>query len=141
MRTIAVPAAIARPERTMNFAHLLVAALRAACRNRADLVLENMALRQQLAVLLGTGRRPRLSAVDRWFWTILRRVWVAVGRGPRIRETGDGSSAGTERASGSTGTGCRAVGVVVGPRSRPKCAPWSGGWPPRTRRGARRAFT
>ena len=54
---------------------LMVDALRAACRGRADLVLENMALRQQLAVLLRTGRRPRLSTADRWFWVVLRRVW------------------------------------------------------------------
>src|SRR6266540_4349433 len=92
MRTIAVPAAIAQPERTMNFAHLLVAALRAACRNRADLVLENMALRQQLVVLLRAGRRPRVSKTDRWFWVVLRRVWVEVDGGSRVRETRDRDS-------------------------------------------------
>ena len=54
---------------------LMVAALRSSCRSRADLVLENLALRQQLAVLVRAGRRPRVSSADRWFWVVLRRVW------------------------------------------------------------------
>jgi putative transposase len=54
---------------------LMVAALRSSCRSRADLVLENLALRQQLAVLLRAGRRPRVSTLDRRFWVVLRRFW------------------------------------------------------------------
>ncbi len=54
---------------------LMVAALRSSCRSRADLVLENLALRQQVVVLLRAGRRPRVSTLDRWFWVVLRRVW------------------------------------------------------------------
>jgi transposase InsO family protein len=44
-------------------------------RSRRDLVLENLALRQQLAVLSARQPRPRLAAHDRVFWVILRRLW------------------------------------------------------------------
>jgi transposase InsO family protein len=54
---------------------LLLGVLRSVCRSRADLMLENAALRHQLAVLMRAGRRPRVTAADRWFWVILRRLW------------------------------------------------------------------
>ena len=54
---------------------LLLHALRAAARPRADLVLENLALRQQVAVLEEKHPRPKLSGADRLFWALLRRVW------------------------------------------------------------------
>jgi hypothetical protein len=43
--------------------------------SRSDLLLENLALRQQLAVLERRCSRPRFSAPDRLFWVILRRLW------------------------------------------------------------------
>jgi len=49
--------------------------------SRSDLVLENLALRQQLAVLQRKHPRPRLRASDRVFWIVLRRGW------PRWKET------------------------------------------------------
>ena len=52
----------------------IVGALRSASRSRASLVAENLALRQQLAVLR-VGRRPRLRPIDRAFWVVLSRVW------------------------------------------------------------------
>jgi putative transposase len=52
----------------------LVPALRSAFRSRGELLLENIALRQQLATLVQRGR-PRIRAVDRAFWIALRRVW------------------------------------------------------------------
>ena len=54
---------------------LVLGALRALVRPRSDLVLENLALRQQIAALAAKGRRPRITGVDRWFWTMLRRCW------------------------------------------------------------------
>jgi transposase InsO family protein len=54
---------------------LLLDVVRAAFRRRSDLVLENLALRQQVAVLTDSGRRPRITTVDRWFWIALRRCW------------------------------------------------------------------
>ena len=47
----------------------------AAVRQRRDLVLENLALRQQLAVLKRKGV-PRLRKKDRWFWVVLSRIWA-----------------------------------------------------------------
>jgi hypothetical protein len=44
---------------------LLLGILRSACRGRADLVLENVALQHQLGVLMQADRRPRVTAVDR----------------------------------------------------------------------------
>jgi len=41
-----------------------------------DLVLENLALRQQLAVLQRSVKRPRLRRRDRAFWVLLSRVWA-----------------------------------------------------------------
>ena len=49
--------------------------LNGCVRSRRDLVLENLALRQQLAVLTVRQPRPRLAARDRVFWVILRRFW------------------------------------------------------------------
>jgi len=38
-------------------------------------VLENLALRQQLAVLKRKHARPRLAALDKLFWVLVRRFW------------------------------------------------------------------
>ena len=47
-----------------------------AFQTRRGLALENLALRQQLAVLHRSVKRPRLSDVDRGFWVLLRRIWT-----------------------------------------------------------------
>jgi putative transposase len=54
---------------------IILIALRAILRAPAQLALENLALRQQLAVLKRSVRRPRLRDADRVFWVILARVW------------------------------------------------------------------
>jgi putative transposase len=54
---------------------LLLGAVRALVRQRSELVLENLALRQQVAVLAAKGGRARITTVDRWFWIALRRCW------------------------------------------------------------------
>ena len=54
---------------------LLGSALRATVRSQQHLVLENLALRQQLAVLSRQSRRPRLEPADRLFWSFLSRRW------------------------------------------------------------------
>ena len=43
--------------------------------SRRNLLLENIALRQQLAVLHAKHPRPHLAMQDRIFWTLLRRIW------------------------------------------------------------------
>ena len=50
--------------------------VRAAVRERRDLALENLALRQQLAVLKRRKRVPRLRRKDRLFWVMLSRIWA-----------------------------------------------------------------
>ena len=50
-------------------------ALRAMCRRRADLVLENLALRQQVTALKKERPRPPLEDVERAFWVALRESW------------------------------------------------------------------
>ena len=47
-----------------SFVRALVSVFKA----RRELALENLALRQQLAVLRRSVKRPRLSNVDREFW-------------------------------------------------------------------------
>ena len=54
----------------------LVRALISAFKVRRELALENVALRQQLAVLRRSVKRPRLSNADRVFWVLLRRIWT-----------------------------------------------------------------
>ncbi|MES2222519.1 MAG: integrase core domain-containing protein [Acidobacteriota bacterium] len=43
--------------------------------SRHELLLENLALRQQLSVLKARLPQPRLSAADKFFWVLLRRLW------------------------------------------------------------------
>jgi putative transposase len=52
-----------------------IAALLRVFRTRRSLLLENLALRQQLAVL--KGRRPKIKLVlaDKMFWVLARRFW------------------------------------------------------------------
>jgi hypothetical protein len=45
--------------------------LHSALRTRADLAIENLALRQQLANFQRTSARPRLRKSDRAFWLVL----------------------------------------------------------------------
>jgi len=52
-----------------------VRVLRAAIRSRANLVIENVALRQQVATLIRQRRRPALDDADRAFWVALRAAW------------------------------------------------------------------
>jgi hypothetical protein len=39
------------------------------------LAIENLALRQQLAVMKKSVRRPKIRRRDRLFWVILSRLW------------------------------------------------------------------
>ena len=49
--------------------------IRGVFRGRAELAAENLALRQQLAVLERQSKRPRLRQRDRVFWVWLSRLW------------------------------------------------------------------
>jgi putative transposase len=55
---------------------LLCLVVRLFCSQR-NLLLENIALRQQLLTLKRKNPKPRLSHFDRLFWVIARQVWSA----------------------------------------------------------------
>ncbi len=54
---------------------LLVTFLRSLLLPRSALLLENLALRHQLAVLQRSARRPKLRRGDRIFWVWLSKLW------------------------------------------------------------------
>jgi putative transposase len=54
---------------------LILTGLLRVLRTRRALVLENLALRHQLAVLQRTAPRPRLRTADRLLWVLLSRLW------------------------------------------------------------------
>src|SRR5262250_2515778 len=54
--------------------HLIAWAIR-ALGSREELVLENLALREQLLALHAKRPRRRLSAMHKLFWVPLRRLW------------------------------------------------------------------
>jgi transposase InsO family protein len=59
----------------LRLLRLLLALSTQSLRSRSDLLLENLALRQQLAVLKKRHPQPRLAPADRLFWVVLRRLW------------------------------------------------------------------
>src|SRR6202048_3224173 len=65
----------------MNVAHVplppAVAGLLRCFRSHRGLLLENLALRQQLIVFKRKRAKPRLSFLDKLFWVLARRFWPA----------------------------------------------------------------
>jgi len=55
---------------------VVVRGLRAACRSRADLAIENLVLRQQVTALKQARPKPFLHDVDRAFWVAVRATWT-----------------------------------------------------------------
>ncbi len=53
----------------------LFAASASLFRSRTDLILEIIALRQQIAVLQGQRPRKRMPTRSRLFWVLLSRIW------------------------------------------------------------------
>src|SRR5262245_1916146 len=54
---------------------LLFGFFKSTLEERRNLALENLALRQQLAVLRRTQKRPAIRVKDRVFWIWLSRIW------------------------------------------------------------------
>jgi putative transposase len=61
--------------RVLEIILVIVRSLALACRGHHELVLENLALRQQLHALRRTVTRPRLRTRDRLFWIVLAHTW------------------------------------------------------------------
>ena len=60
----------------VTFLSIVIAAFRAIFMGKQALVLENLALRQQLGVYRRKGKRPpRLKPLDRIFWVFLSQIW------------------------------------------------------------------
>ena len=54
---------------------LLFGVLLRIFRSRRHLLLENLALRQQLTVLKAKRKRPKLTTVEKLFWVMARKLW------------------------------------------------------------------
>ncbi len=59
----------------MGMIQLVLASVRSLICDHAALATENLALRQQLAVLCERTTWPRLRQRDRIFWAILAGIW------------------------------------------------------------------
>jgi transposase InsO family protein len=53
----------------------LLATASSSLRSQRELALENLALRQQLAIVHRKTKRPKLNQADRAFWVALSRLW------------------------------------------------------------------
>jgi len=54
---------------------IIAGTLRSTLRRQRDLAVENLVLRQQLAILKQRNPRPRLTDTDRLFWVLFSRAW------------------------------------------------------------------
>jgi len=59
----------------MSICKVLFVLIRGLFVSRSNLILENLALRQQLTVQQRTIKRPKLKRKDRLFWAWLSQIW------------------------------------------------------------------
>ena len=57
------------------YVRLLLGFVGRTLRSRNDLLLENLVLRQQLAVYTRRQTKPQLHNEDRVFWSVVARIW------------------------------------------------------------------
>ena len=60
----------------LKWLKIIVRTLWSTLRSQQVLAIENLALRQQLAVLKLRHPRPRLTDADRLFWVVMSQIWV-----------------------------------------------------------------
>jgi hypothetical protein len=58
-----------------RFLLLWLGAILRVFRSRRDLLVESLALRQQLSVFKRRNRRPKLAVRDKLFWVLARGFW------------------------------------------------------------------
>jgi hypothetical protein len=58
----------------IDLLYALLASARSSLKSQRELALDNLALRQQLAILKRTSKRPTLTKADRLFWVALSRL-------------------------------------------------------------------
>src|SRR5213083_2401552 len=91
---------------------ILVRTLRSTIRTQRELALENLALRQQVAVWKVRQPRPQLTATDRLFWVVLLRLWKNWRSALQVvRPRRAGPSPSTVGAAGAPSTRRLVVGV------------------------------
>ena len=114
-------------------------ALRAFFQTRADIALEILALRQQLAVLKRKRPGPNWTG---WTGSFGLPSAVAGPVGPRFSSLSSPKPSSAGIALGSASTGVGALGQAeAGLRSTKRFAPSSVVWPRKTRLGAHPRFT
>jgi len=59
----------------LHLLYALLATARSSLKPQRELALQNLALRQQLAILQRKTKRPKLTKADRAFWVALSRLW------------------------------------------------------------------
>ena len=59
----------------LSLLRALLEAAVSSLKSQRSLAFENLVLRQQLAVLRRSTKRPKLSPIDRAFWVALSRIW------------------------------------------------------------------
>ncbi len=59
----------------MSVFHMVAIFLRSLLRTQTEIAAETLALRQQLALLQHSSKRPKLRKRDRIFWVWLSRLW------------------------------------------------------------------
>ena len=84
----------------------------AAFRSRRDIALENLVLRHQLQVALGTNPHPRLRTQDRVLWVGFAVSRLEVGDSTFVSCSLRQSSGGIGRDGDSIGLGSRGPGSV-----------------------------
>ena len=88
-----------------------------AFQSREDLILENLALRQQLLILHAKRPRRRLGSLDKLFWVSLRKLWSGWKK-PLMLVTPETVVRWHRKpASACTGLGCR--GLDTPPEGNP----------------------
>ena|ERR1017187_10805562 len=92
---------------------LLLVLLVRSVHSRRNLLLENLALRQQLGVLKRRHPQPRFAVSDKLFGVILRRLWPGWKRA-LILVRPDTLFAGIVQGSNCIGRGFRGIGPVRG---------------------------
>jgi len=75
---------------------LFLSSLLRCFRSRRSLLLENLALRQQIVVLKRKHSRPRIALFDKTFWILAHKFW-SVWRQALLMVSPDPSSPGIEK--------------------------------------------
>src|SRR5262245_64993311 len=95
---------------------------------RRQLALENVALRQQLAVYKRAAYRPKLRRTDRLFWVVLSRLWTG-WRKTLVIVAPDTVVRWQRRRFREHWTKLSRPHPVGGRRSVSRSPRWSSGWP------------